>query len=114
MIEANLFTALSTLVNGRVFPDVAPSATTLPYITFQQKGGKPVNFLGAEYADKKNARFQINVWCATRIEAATLSRSIENLMVQSPLLGVIEGGSIATYDEETNTRGAMQDFSFWS
>lgn len=114
MIEVDLFTALAPLVSSRVFPDVAPEGTVKPFITYQQKGGQPVNFIGAEASSKKNARFQVNVWCATRIEVAGLIRQIEDLMVLSPLFGKIEGGAIATYDEATKARGAMQDFSFWS
>jgi hypothetical protein len=114
MIEADLYTKLASLVSNRVYPDVAPEGTAKPFITYQQKGGQAVNFLGAESSNKKNARFQINVWSATRSEAATLMRQIEDLMVTSPLYGKIEGGSIATYDEVTKARGAMQDFSFWS
>lgn len=114
MIEADLFTKLAPLVSNRVYPDVAPEGTTRPFITYQQKGGSPVNFLGAESSNKKNARFQINVWSDTRIEASTLIRQIEDLMVTSPLFGKIEGGAIATYDDVTKSRGTMQDFSFWS
>lgn len=114
MIEADILTALSSLVGGRVFPDVADAGTTMPFITYQQKGGKPVNFLGAEYADKKNARFQINVWCTTRSQASTLARQVENIMVAAPILAKVESGVIATYDEETKARGTIQDFSVWS
>lgn len=114
MIESDLYAKLAPLVGNRVYPDVAPEGTVKPFITYQQKGGSPVNFLGPESSDKKNARFQINVWSVTRIEASILMRLIEDLMVTSPLFGKIEGGAIGTYDDVTKARGAMQDFSFWS
>lgn len=114
MVEADIFTALSGLVSGRVYPDIAPQGAAKPFITYQQKGGKPVNFLGPEYSDKKNARFQINVWSATRSEAANIARQVENIMAMSPLFAKIESGVIATYDEETQARGTLQDFSVWS
>lgn len=114
MLEANLFNALSALVNARVFPDVAPEGVELPYITYQQIGGKPINFLGAESSSKKNARVQVNVWSHTRIEASALIRQVEDIAVTAPLLGVIEGGAIASYEPELKIYGAMQDFSFLS
>lgn len=114
MVEADLVTTLSSLVGGRVFPDVAPEGTQRPFITYQQKGGKPVNFIGAESSNKKNARIQINVWSQTRLEASAISRAIEDTVVLAPLLGSIETGAIATFDEITQSRGTMQDFSFWS
>jgi hypothetical protein len=114
MLEANLFNAMTALVAARVYPDIAPENTPTPYITYQQVGGKPVNFLGAEYSDKKNARIQINVWDTTRIGVAILTRLIENAMVAAPLYGLIEGGVVASYEPELKLYGAMQDFSFWS
>ncbi len=114
MLETNIFNALSPLVGARVYPDIAPAGTALPYITYQQVGGKPVNFLGAESSDKKNARMQINVWSSSRLQAALISRSIEDCLVLTPLFGTVEGGAIASYEPELKLYGAMQDFSFWS
>lgn len=113
MLEADLFTKLSTLVSGRVYPDVASTAT-MPYITYQQIGGTPVNFLEAESSSKKNARMQINVWSKTRLEASTIIRQVEDLMVQTPLFGTVEGGAESTYEPDTKKYGSRQDFSFWS
>ena len=113
MLESDLFTKLSTLVSGRVYPDVASTAT-MPYITYQQIGGTPVNFLGAESSSKKNARMQINVWSKTRLEASTIIRQVEDLMVQTPLFGKVEGGAESTYEPDTKKYGSRQDFSFWS
>ena len=114
MLEANLYTALAPLVGNRVFPDVAPIGTQVPFITYQQVGGKAVNFIGAEYSDKKNARVQINVWSASRLQASLIIRSIENAVVLAPLYGSIEGGAISSHEPELKLYGAMQQFSFWS
>lgn len=113
MIEPLIVAALGPLVGGRVFDDVAPVDTPTPYCTYQQVGGRPVNFLEGQPASKKNARIQINVWSKRRAEATTLIRQIEDLMIQAPLLGVVEGGAISQYDSVSSFRGAMQDFSFW-
>ncbi len=114
MIEPALVTVLNTVTDGRVFPDTAPLGTVKPYITYQQVGGNPVNFLGQESSDKKNSRIQINVWSSTRAEANTLMRHIEDLMVLAPLNGSIEGALIAARDVPTDSYGAHQDFSFWA
>ena len=111
MDESQLNTSLKTIC-PRVFPDVAPANTARPYITWQQVGGKPVNFM-AGASDKKNARIQINVWSDSRKEATTMIRAIENLMVAAPLTAFIESGAVSTLDPETGYKGAMQDFSFW-
>jgi hypothetical protein len=113
MIESNLVAALGPLVGNRVYPDVAPANVTLPFCTYQQVGGKAVNFVGAESSDKKNARIQITVWSKTRKQAMELIREIEDEMVKAPLLAEVVGAAISRYDAETTYRGAMQDFSFW-
>lgn len=114
MIEAKLYTALSPLFSGRVYPDFAPTGTAKPYCTFQQVGGSPVTYMEGAASDKKNARIQINVWGNSRLESMNLIRSIEDLVTGAPLYGVAQTGAIATYDETSALRGAMQDFSFWA
>ncbi len=114
MIEPTLVAVLNSVIDGHVYPDTAPIDAVKPYITYQQVGGIPVNFLGQESSDKKNSRIQINVWSATRAEANTLMRQIEDLMVLDPLNGMIEGALIAVRDVPTDSYGAHQDFSFWA
>jgi hypothetical protein len=38
-LEPLVFQALTGLVGGRVYPDIAPTNTPRPYITWQQVGG---------------------------------------------------------------------------
>ena len=40
--ESTLFDTLKSLVSSRVYPDIAPAGTTVPYITYQQIGGDAV------------------------------------------------------------------------
>lgn len=114
-VEASLFLALKNLVSSRVYRDIAPAnVTTLPRITFQQVGGVGVNFVDPTVPSKKNARFQINVWDATRDGAAALSRSIEDALRAYTALGTtVLGAPVAVYEETTLLYGTMQDFSFW-
>ncbi len=126
-VESDVFNALKGLVANRVFPDIAPPLTARPYITYQQVGGKSVNFLaqGAEvtsgsppsplYPDKANARIQINVWADTRAKASTLAKQVENaLRALTALQTTVEGAPISIYEADTKLRGSMQDFSFWT
>jgi hypothetical protein len=113
MNESDLVTVLGTLVSGEVHPDAAPENTPLPYITYQQVGGRPINYLEGQGSDKKHSRIQIWAFSQTRQECMTLIRQIENLVVQAPLLANIEGAAIAYHDTQTKIRGAHQDFSFW-
>ena len=125
-VESTIFNALKGLVSNRVFPDVAPDLTVRPYITYQQVGGKAVNFLAqaAEvtvgsppatiFPSKANARIQVNVWADTRAAASALAKQVEDaLRAVTALQTSVEGAPIALYEVDTKLRGTMQDFSFW-
>jgi Protein of unknown function (DUF3168) len=113
-IEELIYAALQDLAGGRVFPDVAPENTPVPYITYQAIGGDPLNFLGGDRPDKANTRMQLNVWAATRIEASTLGAQVEDAVRAAvDLQPEVLTGRTATYDETTQYRGTMQDFSLF-
>lgn len=115
-VEDSIFAALRTLVADRVYRDVPPqTVTALPRITFQQVGGAPVNFVdAATLPDKKNSRFQVNVWAADRDSAAVLSRSVEDtLRAYTALQTTVLEAPTAVYEHETGLYGTRQDFSFW-
>lgn len=114
-IEAQVYAVLKGLAEGRVFPDLAPEGVLTPYITYQAVGGEPINFLGGDNPGKTNTRMQINVWDKTRLGASALAEQVEDTMRQaSHLQPEVVTGRIATYDETTQYRGTMQDFSLWS
>jgi hypothetical protein len=112
-VEADLFAVLGPLASTRAYPDVAPDGVARPYITYQQVGGASVNFLSG-IPDKRNGRFQVNVWAATRTAAMTLIRQVEDaLRLSTTLRATTEGGAVAEYEEEMKLYGARQDFSIW-
>lgn len=119
MIEESIVAALSSLFDGRVFPDTAPASTRYPFLIYQQVGGVPSNsFCGN--TDSQNQRIQFVVWCKAtanydgRTQANTLMRQVEAILTEPPLYGVSQGSLAALHDEITRTYGARQDFSFWS
>ena len=93
-----------------------PDAVVVPYITWQQVGGTPVNFLDtATLPSKANGRFQINTWAATRAEALTLAKQVENAVrATTSLQPAVLSQPVATTDEETGRKGYRQDFSLWN
>lgn len=113
-MEADLSALLKTKC-PRVFPDVAPSGTTLPYVTWQGIGGESINTLSNEPADKRNTLMQVNVWSSTRLQALQMAREIEDAMrasaafVASPL-----GEPLSTYEPDVPVYGTLQRFSIWA
>lgn len=114
-VEADLLAILDPFAGMRVYPDVAPDGVVTPYIVYQQITGETIAFLERALPSKKNGRFQIAVWSATRLEAAAIALQIENaLMLTTAFQVEVIGGPTAVYDEETKLRGSRQDFSIWS
>jgi hypothetical protein len=112
--EDHIDGVLAHLADGRVYPDVAPLDTDTPYITYQVVGGEPINFLSGDRPDKQHVRIQINVWSAHRIEASEIGMLVEDAMRSATALQVeVATGRTSTYDEETDSRGTMQDFTLF-
>ncbi len=111
-MEAALVTALNTLFGGRVWSDVADDIT-MPFITYQQIGGVPLNTFCLGKTAQINSVIQFTVWAETRNAANTLMRSAEAILMAEPFRGRPEGELTARFDEKTRARGALQDFSFW-
>lgn len=113
-VEQSIYAALRVLVADRVYPDFAPDEEPRPYITFQQVGGEPVNFVDSTAPSLKNARVRVNVWADTRRGAAEISGQIETALRDAgPLRTTVLTNALALYDPSTRLRGVSQDFSFW-
>lgn len=114
-IETQLYLALGPLVGDRALPDFAPEGTPLPFITFQSIGGQPLSFLDGSAPNKEFSRVQVNVWAQSRVEASDIAKAVEGaLRAISTLQTEVLTGRIATFDETTEYRGTMQDFSFFT
>lgn len=116
-VEADLYSAVQSLVGGRVFPDVAPFGTAKPYITFQQVGGEAVSFLESTLPSVKNGRFMFKVWAGSRLEAAALALQVEAALVISIAFSARpEGAPVAVSETDTEMvlYGTVQDFNVWS
>jgi hypothetical protein len=125
-VESEVYAALKSLVNNRVYRPIAPQeVTALPRITFIQVGGETVQFLHADgtpsapLPSKRNARFQVNVWHSKGVDrrydaAMLLARQVEDALVMAAGLQTrVLGAPVAIYEEETDLVGSMQDFTFW-
>jgi len=114
-VESILFDAVKGLVSNRAYPDFAPANVQMPYITYQQISGRSVVYTTSELPNKKNGRFQFNVWATTRAQANSISLAIEAALIALTTVQAEPLGSFtALSDKDLKTYGAMQDFSVWS
>jgi hypothetical protein len=111
-LESSIHAALTALVAGRCYPDVAPNGAGRPYIVFQQVGGTATNFIEGTMPSLRNARIQVSCWATTRVAAANLARSAEEAMVTNTTVrAFVIGAMVADYEAETLLYGTRQDFS---
>lgn len=112
-MESDLTALLKTLC-PRVFPDVAPTITQKPYVTYQQIGGVPLRYVDNTAADKRHHMMQINVWASTRKEANQLSRAIEDALCAATVFTARPMSEAVADAEDEDLRGNRQDFHIWA
>lgn len=114
-VEADIFSALTGLVSGRVWPSVNTSDPQVtPYITYQQVGGDPLSYCDAVMPNLRNGRFQVRVWSGDFDVVTSLMRQAETVMVESAALTAESlGGPVSVYEDDTRLHGSLQFFSIW-
>lgn len=113
-MEANLVLLLQSIC-PRVFPDISPEETELPYVTWQGIGGASMRLLSKQPGDKRNTLMQINVWSASRLESLTLIRTIEDALCASgAFIAVPQGEPLSMYEEDPQLYGCVQRYSIWA
>lgn len=113
--EAALVPLLTSLVAGRIYPDVAPSGALLPRIVYQQVGGQNITWLEGTLPDKENARMQVVCWAATRLAAINLMKQVEAAILAAPVIQAEAiGARVSGHEQDTNLYSSQQDFSIWT
>lgn len=111
-VEASFY-ALVTPLCPRVFPDIAPTSTLKPYVTYQQIGGPVLNPLDGSDPGREGVTLQVNVWAATRKEAKALIKQIEAALRPVPFSARPVSAAFNDYDHDMQVYGSQQEFSVW-
>lgn len=113
-MESELHTLLLTKC-PRVFPDIAPSGTVKPFVTWQGIGGESLGYLDNTAADKRKTLMQINAWATTRLQSLALIRDIEtSLRASGAFVATPQGEALSTYESDTQLYGCVQRFEIVS
>ena len=111
--KAEMVTLLGGLFGERLFADVAPDKTQLPYATWAQVGGPAITFFEGANTSKRAGRIQFNIWANTAWEADTLANALADIVVATPINGEPQGAPRSAYSQPPNMRGMQQDFIIW-
>lgn len=112
MIEEDLFAALSSLANGRVYPMVAPDNVAKPYIVYQNISNMPENTL-ADGVPINNARMQIDCYDKTYAGVKALAASVSSAMAAASFIN-LPLMSQDIYESDVKLFRVSMDFSIWS
>lgn len=112
--ESIVYEALQNLAGGNVFPDVAPSDSTAPWITYQAVGGKDFTNLDNSLSNPRNTRMQVAVWHTSRLAAAELMEQVYEALNNPTVKGYPIGAPVSVFEQDTRLYGSRLDFSiFW-
>lgn len=111
MIQEQLFTALSGVAGGRVFPNVAPNNIAKPYVVYSRVASTPENTL-ADGVPVENTRFQIDCLDTTYAAVIALADVVKAAMRTSNLtnLLLLEQDQ---YEPDALLHRVILDFSVW-
>lgn len=111
-VQTDLYTALQSLVSGRLYPQVAPETVTLPFGVYSIVSQVPTNALtGAP--GLFNTRVQVDVFGRLYSDVQTLKASIRSAMVTSFGDRAKEVLSQDLHEDEAKLHRVSMDWSIW-
>ena len=99
----------------RTFPDLAPTGTARPFVTWQGLGGEPLGFIDNTAADKRHTLMQISCYATTRLAVLQLIRDIETVMrASTAFIATPQGEAVSAYEMDTLLYGSIQRFEIYA
>ena len=98
---------------NNVYPDATPANPPAPFIVYQQVGGEAYWYVENKMPGKANARVQISVFAASRLDATALMFQVQKRLCEQNNKFAVRpiGAPINDYDEALELYGSLQDFS---
>jgi len=111
MIQEAVFTALTSLVAGRVHPNVAPDSVVAPYIVYARVASAPETTL-ANGQPIQQTRLQVDVYDKTYAGVQTLAGQAITALTSAPVSAVqlLEQDQ---YEPDVKLHRVILDFSIW-
>ena len=111
-------TEIFQLLNGicpRVFPDIAPPETPMPFITYSGIGGPSMRYASGEAMASHYPTIQINVWSSQRAEALALIRQAEEVICAAASINAEpQSEPLWQHDPHVGAYGCLQRFDVFA
>jgi hypothetical protein len=115
-IERVVYSVLSGLAGGYVYPDTVPDGTPLPHIIFASVVDVPSNTADDFAAGIANSRVQVDVYEATRDAARTLADTVKATMAAAAVAHTLSNVCLSSrplYESDVKQYRVAIDFSCW-
>ena len=111
MIQEQVFAATSSLVGGRMYPNVAPNNVQKPYLVYMRVSSQPENTL-ADGVPIENTRVQIDCFDTTYAAVVALAESVKAALRASEItsLLILEQDQ---FEPDAQLHRVILDFSLW-
>lgn len=93
--------AVTELVDQRVYPVRADQKAALPYVTFQRISGVPARGIAGP-TSRATSRFQVNCWGRTIVEAKRLAKAVQQIDGYRGWIGGHRLGGVSLDDQQDN------------
>lgn len=112
--ETEIFTLLKAIC-PRVFPDVAPPETPMPFITYSGIGGPSMRYASGEAMESHYPTIQVNTWSTQRSEALTMIRQAEEAICTATSINAEpQGEPLWQNDTHVGAYGCLQRFDVFA
>jgi hypothetical protein len=109
-IEQQIFTALSPVTSGAVFPLIAPDGQAAPYLTYQNISNVPEMTLTGISA--QNTRLQIDCYASTYAGVKSLEAAVDAAMLTSGIVQIPQMRQ-DLYEDVVKLYRVQMDYSIW-
>jgi hypothetical protein len=110
-IESQIFDALKSLVNNKVYPIVIPQKATMPAVVYNRIATNAQNVL-AGGATIDQIRFQVDTYATTFAAARTLAAQVR-LAMEGAIFKATLQSELDFFEDEINYYRISQDYYVW-
>jgi len=111
--QSDLYTALSSVASGKVFPQLAEQETELPFVVYRFQSKTPSSKLDGE-APVTNYIVLIECWAETYIAALALADQVRSAINASSLVSYEESASGEDFEPILDAFMEPVTFGFWA
>lgn len=101
--------ALTALVNGQVYPDLAPQDIEVPLVVYERASSDPTYTIHGQLVATV-VTVTVQCWAATRIAAEAIGDAAIDAMSAADC---VSSERRATYDSDTALYVSLIDFAVW-